>query len=125
MGSDSWCGFNKRLVSGGKYIHKHSLSEPVLLATKKVFRELADKKLLSKCIHGQTENPNESFNNCVWERIPKNTFVSINILKIRIMDAMLYFNDGVYSRTEVLKNLGTTREKTLVIQIDMLRIKEA
>ncbi|GBO41902.1 hypothetical protein AVEN_273709-1 [Araneus ventricosus] len=66
MGSDScWCGFNKSLVSGEKYIHKHSLPEPVLLATKKVFRELADKKLLSKCFHGQTQNQNESFNNCV------------------------------------------------------------
>ncbi|GBN41912.1 hypothetical protein AVEN_227711-1 [Araneus ventricosus] len=111
MGSDSWCGFNKSLVSGEKYFHKHSLPEPVLLATKRVFRELADKKLLSKCIHGQTQNPNESFNNCVWERIPKNTFVGINTLKIGVMDAVLCFNDGVYSRTEVLKNLGITPGK--------------
>ncbi|GBM54170.1 hypothetical protein AVEN_64518-1 [Araneus ventricosus] len=29
MGSDSWCGFNKSLASGEKYIHKHSLPEPV------------------------------------------------------------------------------------------------
>ncbi|GBO00075.1 hypothetical protein AVEN_84462-1 [Araneus ventricosus] len=111
MGSDSWCGFNKSLVSGEKYIHKHSLPEPVLLATKKVFRELADKNLLSKCIHGQTQNPNGSFHNCVWERIPKNTFVGINTLKIGVMDAVLCFNDGVYSRTEVRKNLGITPGK--------------
>ncbi|GBN33809.1 hypothetical protein AVEN_128334-1 [Araneus ventricosus] len=111
MGSDSWCGFNRSLVSGEKHIHKHSLPEPVLLAAKKVFRELADKKLLSKCIHGQTQDPNESFNNCVWERIPKNTFVGINTLKIGVMDTVLFFNEGAYSRTEVLKNLGSTPGK--------------
>ncbi|GBL84103.1 hypothetical protein AVEN_7492-1, partial [Araneus ventricosus] len=75
--------------------HKHSLPEPVLVSTKKVFRELADKKLLSKGIHGRTQNPNEGFNNCVWERIPKTTFVGINTLKIGVMDAVLCFNDGV------------------------------
>ncbi|GBO41840.1 hypothetical protein AVEN_268231-1 [Araneus ventricosus] len=128
MGSDSWCGFNKSLVSGERYIHKHSLPEPVLLATKKVFRELADKKLLPKCIHGQTQNPNESFKNCVCERIPKNPFVGINILKIGVMDAVLCFNDGVHSRTEVLQNLGITPGKNTCDsfkKIDMLRIKEA
>ncbi|GBM54287.1 hypothetical protein AVEN_234112-1 [Araneus ventricosus] len=128
MGSDSWCGFNKSLVSGEKYFHKHSLPEPVLLATKKVFRELADKKLLSKCIQGQTQNPNESFNNCVWERIPKNTFVGINTLKIGVIDAVLCFNDDVYSRTEALKNLGITPGKNTYDsfkKINMLRIKEA
>ncbi|GBN40781.1 hypothetical protein AVEN_204459-1 [Araneus ventricosus] len=26
MGSDSWCGFNKSLASGEKYIHKYSLT---------------------------------------------------------------------------------------------------
>ncbi|GBM54171.1 hypothetical protein AVEN_64519-1 [Araneus ventricosus] len=78
-------------------------------------------------MHGQTQNPNESFNNCVWERIPKNTFVGINTLKIGVMDAVLCFNDGVYSRTEVLKNLGITPGKNTCDsfkKIDMLRIKE-
>ncbi|GBM66152.1 hypothetical protein AVEN_68282-1 [Araneus ventricosus] len=57
MGSDSWCGLNKNLVYREKYIHTHSRPEPVLLATKKVFRELADQKLLSKCIHGKLKTP--------------------------------------------------------------------
>ncbi|GBN92695.1 hypothetical protein AVEN_242308-1 [Araneus ventricosus] len=104
------------------------LCKPVLLATKIVFRALAYKKLLPKCIHGQTQNPNESFNNCVWERIPKNTFVGINTLKIGVMDAVLCFNDGVQSRTEVFKNLGITPRKNtcdLFKKINKLRIKEA
>ncbi|GBM89722.1 hypothetical protein AVEN_216833-1 [Araneus ventricosus] len=113
MGMASCSGSTKGsgLVSGEKHIHKHSLPEPVLLATKKVFKVLADKKRLSKCIHVQTQNPNEIFNNCVWQRIRKNSFIGINTLKIGVTDAVLCFNDGVYSHTEVLKNLGITPGK--------------
>lgn len=89
VGADSWCGYNRSVETGEKYEHKHSLPESVLLAVKKVFRDLSSKELLLKCMHGQTQNPNESFNNCVWEQVPKNTFVSINTLKIGVMDAMM------------------------------------
>ncbi|GBM35458.1 hypothetical protein AVEN_73256-1 [Araneus ventricosus] len=128
MGSDSWCGFNKSLVSGEKCIHKHSLPEPVLLATKKVFRELADKKLLSKCIHGQTQTPMRVSTIVYRKEFQKNTFVGIITLKIGVMDAGLCFIVGAYSRTEVLKNLGITPGKNTCDsfkKIDMLRIKEA
>ncbi|GFV32518.1 hypothetical protein TNCV_1054991 [Trichonephila clavipes] len=33
--------------------------------------------LIEKCLHGRTQNPNESFNKCIWERIPKTVFVGI------------------------------------------------
>lgn len=128
MGSDSWCGYNKSLETGEKYRHQHSLPEPVLLAVKKVFRELADKKLLMKCIHGQTQNPNESFNNCVWERIPKNTFVGMESLRTGVMDAVICFNDGVFRRTEVLKNMGIAPGKNTCAALrktDDTRIREA
>lgn len=127
-GSESWCGFNSSLEIGEKYTHKHSLPEAVLLATKQIFRDLTNKELLSKCLHGRTQNPNESFNNCVWERIPKNTFVGLKTLKIGVMDAVLCFNDGVISRIEVLKNLGITPGRhtcDALKKIDRRRVNEA
>ncbi|GFT74704.1 uncharacterized protein TNCV_562561 [Trichonephila clavipes] len=75
MGEESWCGYNKSIVSGEKYTHKHSLPDAVLLKLK-IFRDLTAKELLLKCLHGRTQNPNESFNNCVWNRVPKKTFAS-------------------------------------------------
>ena len=33
---------------------------------KPIFRELQDEKLLSKCLHGKTQNQNESFNGMIW-----------------------------------------------------------
>ncbi|GFV94428.1 polynucleotide 5'-hydroxyl-kinase NOL9 [Trichonephila clavipes] len=50
---DTWCGFNKAKLLGEAYLHKHSLSEPVLLAIKLIFKSLSDKKLLEKCIYGK------------------------------------------------------------------------
>lgn len=70
-GEESWCGFQKALVGGTSYQHKHSLPSAVIEAMRPVFRDLSEDKLLKKCLHGQTQNVNESFNNCVWERLPK------------------------------------------------------
>ncbi|GFT12206.1 uncharacterized protein TNCV_4004871 [Trichonephila clavipes] len=70
MGEESWCGYNKSIVSGEKYTHKHSLPDAVLFKIKN-FGDLTAKELLLKCLHGRTQNPNESFNNCVWNRVPK------------------------------------------------------
>ncbi|GFW46252.1 uncharacterized protein TNCV_2813471 [Trichonephila clavipes] len=93
-GEDSWCGYNRSIVTGEFYIHKHSLPESILLKVKKVFRDLTEKDLLKKCLHGRTQNPNESFNKCIWERIPKTVFVGIETLKFGVMDAVICFNDG-------------------------------
>ncbi|GFY06476.1 uncharacterized protein TNCV_412261 [Trichonephila clavipes] len=106
LGEDSWCGYNRSIVTGEFYIHKHSLPESILLKVKKVFRDLTEKDLLKKCLHGRTQNPNESFNKCIWEQIPKTVFVGIETLKFGAMDAVICFNDGYVSRIKVFEALG-------------------
>ncbi|GFW76844.1 uncharacterized protein TNCV_59421 [Trichonephila clavipes] len=94
----------------------------------KVFRDLTEKDLLKKCLHGRTQNPNESFNKCIWERIPKTVFVGIKTLKFGVMDAVICFNDGYVSRIKVFEALGIKpgyhTERALLI-IDNKRIFEA
>ncbi|GFX02233.1 uncharacterized protein TNCV_138091 [Trichonephila clavipes] len=128
MGEESWCGYNKSIVSGEKYTHKHSLPDAVLFKIKKNFRDLTAKELLLKCLHGRTQNPNESFNNCVWNRVPKKLFVSKRTLQMGVMDAVIGFNEGAYARTEVLKalkiNPGVNTCEGLR-KIDYVRICEA
>ncbi|GFS63409.1 uncharacterized protein TNCV_2239551 [Trichonephila clavipes] len=103
---DTWCGFNKAKLLGEAYSHKHSLHEPVFLAIKLILKSLSDKKLLEKCTHAKTQNPNESFNHCIWERLPKTTLLSIESMKIGVMDAVITFNDGAQSRIRVLEEIG-------------------
>ncbi|GFS61997.1 uncharacterized protein TNCV_2592791 [Trichonephila clavipes] len=128
LGEDSWYGYNRSIVTGEFYIHKHSLPESILLKVKKVFRDLTEKDLLKKCLQGRTPNPNESFNKCIWERIPKTVFVGIETLKFGVMDVVICFNDGYVSRIKVSEALGIkpgyNTERALLI-IDNKRIFEA
>ncbi|GFW58694.1 uncharacterized protein TNCV_378771 [Trichonephila clavipes] len=83
IGEDSWCGFKKAEAS--------DLSHP---------------DLLKKCLHGKTQNPNESFHNVIWSRVPKATFVQIETLSLGVYDAVCFFNDGNVSKLKMLQKMG-------------------
>lgn len=48
-------------------------------------------------------NVNESFNNIVWSRVLKSTFVGLKTLEIVVRDAVISFNDGNVDRLRVLR----------------------
>ncbi|GFW80445.1 uncharacterized protein TNCV_2945771 [Trichonephila clavipes] len=68
-----------------------------------VFRDLANPELLKKCLHGGTQNPNESVNNVIWSRVPKKTFVQLEVLSLGTYDAVSSFNMGNVSKLEILR----------------------
>lgn len=105
-GPDTWCAYNRSLTECKPFAHKETLPAPVLEAIKPVYRQLSQAELLEKCLHGRTQNANESFNHVVWERAPKNVFVGLQTLKIATMDAVLSFNDGSIARANILKSFG-------------------
>ncbi|GFU22848.1 uncharacterized protein TNCV_4965961 [Trichonephila clavipes] len=106
IGEDSWCGFKKAEASGKSYKHKHSLPVAVVEAMRPIFRDLSHPDLLKKCLHGKTQNPNESFHNVVWSCVPKATFVQIETLSLGVYDAVCSFNDGNVSKLKMLQKMG-------------------
>ncbi|GBM16058.1 hypothetical protein AVEN_163104-1 [Araneus ventricosus] len=74
IGEDSWRGFKKAEATGSTYKYKNNLPVSVVEAMRPVFRDLSHPDLLKKCVHGNTQNPNESVNNVIWSRVPKSTF---------------------------------------------------
>ena len=96
---------NSRLDSGNVIINISILSK-VGKVIKPVFRSLADPHLLSRCLHGKTLNPKESFSSAVWTRIPKTVFEGHDTLRICALDAVLTFNEGNVGRVKVLQCLG-------------------
>ncbi|GFV54952.1 uncharacterized protein TNCV_3144911 [Trichonephila clavipes] len=77
------CGANlKSRIAWESYHHKNSLPVDVVEAMRPVFRDLANPELLKKCLHGGTQNPNESVNNVIWSRVPKKTFVQLEVLSL-------------------------------------------
>ena len=65
--------------------------------------ELSANALLEKCLHGKTENNNESLNGVIWKKFPKDVYVS---LEMRIDSAVINFNDGASSILNVMKEYG-------------------
>lgn len=127
-GEDSWCKYWLSNATGIQYSHKHSLPLAVMEVIKPIYRDLANKNLLRKCMHGLSQNTNESFNSCIWERIPKTVFVGLTVLKIGVMDAIITFNDGAISRINVMKKLNIQTGRNMasaLTAIDKRRVTEA
>ena len=127
-GSTSWCGYQRSVTAGIDYEHKHSLPPAILDRIKPIYKKLADESLLRRCLHGKTQNQNESFNSCIWQRVPKTVFVGAKTVKIGVLDSVICFNDGSYSRTHVMKAMdiepGENMKKGLR-DLDVERVMKA
>ena len=71
-GSSSWCGYQRDLARHSKeFNHDNSLPLPVAEAIRPIFENLSNEKLLEACLHGGTQNQNESFSSLNWQRATK------------------------------------------------------
>ena len=87
----SWCTKEERA-------NKNSLPSYIMDEIKPVFRRLAAPELLKKCLHGGTQNTNESLHNIIWTKCPKEVYVGRKRLKIGLNEAVVQYNDGVYNQ---------------------------
>jgi len=105
-GPDTWCTYNKAKFLKQPHKHKDNIPKTVMLAIKQIYTDLSQPELLKKCLHGRTQNQNESFNNIIWSKIPKNTFIRLRTLKIGVYEAVLSFNEGHLGKLALYKELG-------------------
>ena len=68
--------------------------------------DLSNDELLKKCLHGKTQNNNESTNNVIWKRCSKDIYVGRNVLELGTFTAVINFNDGYQGMLKVFKELG-------------------
>ena len=62
--------------------------------------------LLSKCLHGRTQNANEAFNHIIWKKCPKSVYVGRSTLELGVSAAVLGYNEGAEGVFSVLDKLG-------------------
>lgn len=129
-GVDTWCKFNKSIAENKNYEHsKHfHLPQTIMTEIKPVFERLSESHLLKKCLRGQTQNLNESFNNVVWSILPKRVFVSLRTLKTGVYQAVASFNIGQTSKCKILELLKIDPGRNCIRAmrlIDEKRVKEA
>ena len=92
LGENSWCKF-QRDISLRTSTYKPGCGLPLnfIKYVKPIFNDLSQESLLRKCLHGKTQNQNESYNALIWERLPKGTYVSITQLRLGSYDAVAHF----------------------------------
>ena len=87
--------------------NRHSLPRFVIKAIKPMFDALSLDSLLLKCVHGGTQNVNESFHHVIWNRCLKTVFVGKRKrLQIAVHEAAIVFNGGEVSWLPLLRKLG-------------------
>ena len=71
-GEQSWCRYKRDKDTGeSTYIPGAGLPLKIVLRhLKPMFANLSKEELLSRCLHGKTQNNNESFNGTAWDRLP-------------------------------------------------------
>ena len=63
-------------------------------------------ELLTKCLHGKTQNPNECLNKLIWTRCPKEVWIGVNTLKQATLAAVARFNDGYISYVKIMQQMA-------------------
>ena len=106
-GANSWCGFQRDLANDtSDHQHDHPIPEAVADVIYPTFEALSDESLLSRCLHGGTQNQNEAINAMIWQRATKETHSSLPTVELATFLALCHFNDGAKAITCVLKELG-------------------
>lgn len=106
-GKDSWCQYNRDISNNTKtYKPGPGLPMDIVMKLRPMYEELTSDEMLQKCLHGKTQNQNESFNAMIWERIPKSTFISLKHLRFGVNDAVSNFNIGRKSSVLLYEKLN-------------------
>ena len=83
------------------------LSRDIIGAIKPIYHDLTKiTVLISRCLHGVTQNANLSFNTTIWKRVPKSNFCGMKKLKLAVYDAIAVYNYGRKATLDIFKNLN-------------------
>lgn len=126
VGPNSWCKFQRALYDGHQICDKSpGLPDSVVNIIKPTYMSLCDQTLLEKCLHGMTQNRNESLNNVIWTILPKETFVGLQTLLLGAHIAVLLFNSGYLGILPIFSALGIPYEEKIVLNylgMDKMRV---
>ena len=88
---DTWCQYQQDKIDGTT-LYTSILHIDVRQSIMPTYVNFTNPDDLVKCLHGKTQNVNESFNGMIWERIPKIRYVTLEKLEFGVFDAITTFN---------------------------------
>lgn len=106
-GPKTWCQFQKDKQDGTNiFKNRHFLDVDIRKELLPIYNDLCRDEMLSKCLHGKTQNANESYNGMIWNRVPKHTHVGLTNLSFGVYDAIAHFNYGQKATIDVFHALN-------------------
>ena len=102
------------------------LPKNVIFHVEPIYNDLVKPDELRKCIHGKTQNQNESFNSLIWERAPKYRYYGFDKLEFAVYDAVANFKNGrqaclnIFKEVNVIPGFSTT---SACISLNVKRIR--
>ena len=100
--------FQRDMARGtSDYIHESPIPGAVADAIFPTVEALS-KGLLSRCLHGTSQNQNKAINVLIWQRATKETHASTPTVELATFLAVGYFRNGAQTLLSVLENLGIT-----------------
>ena len=106
-GSASWCRYQQDKANQTKlYKHGPGLPLEVIAKLEPEYVRLSNDILQEKCLHGKTQNQNESLNGMIWQRVPKEVYVGRETLELGLYDAVAHFNIGAVTVIRILQALN-------------------
>ena len=60
---------------------------------------------MEKYLHGKTQKSNESFNEMIWNRVPKGTHIGLDVLSVGVYDAIAHFIIGEKAALDIMEPL--------------------
>ena len=70
-----------------------------------IYQSLWKYEMLEKCLHSKTQNTNKSFKGIIWNRVPKATYVGLDVLSLGAYDATANFNHGKKAALDIMELL--------------------
>ena len=87
--NDLWCQYNRDVINGTKlYRAGQGSSVDVIAAIKPIYTNLSDESVLERCMHGLTQNADESFNSTIWERCFKLIYCGLDGIELAVYNAV-------------------------------------
>ena len=106
-GKDSWCAAQRdKALNTHNYRPGPGLPVPVIAHVKQIFNDLSKQELLEKCLHGKTQNQNESFHSTIWNRVPKTTHIGLETFEFGVYDAIATFNIGRIASLKIFEEMN-------------------
>ena len=73
---------------------------------KPIYQDLTKPQELRECLHGKTQNQNESYNSMIWARAPKYRYCAFDKLEFAVYDSSANFNDDRQASLDILKEMS-------------------